>query len=40
MPVDDVVGRVVLVVWPLSRIATVPVPEVFAEPGVAPTATP
>lgn len=40
VPVDDVVGRVVLVVWPLSRIATVPVPEVFAEPGVAPTATP
>ena len=38
VPVDDVVGRVVLVLWPLSRIATVPIPGVFGEPGVAPPA--
>lgn len=34
VPVDDVVGRVVLVLWPLNRIATVPVPEIFANPEI------
>ncbi len=40
VPVDDVVGRVVLVVWPLDRIATVPIPDVYADPGIAPTTSP
>lgn len=31
VPVDDVVGRVVLVIWPVNRIATVPIPDVFAD---------
>lgn len=31
VPVDDVVGRVVLVIWPLNRIATVPIPETFGD---------
>lgn len=30
VPVADVVGRVVVRIWPLSRIATLPVPSVFA----------
>ena len=29
VPVDNTVGRVVLVVWPFTRIATEPIPEVF-----------
>jgi signal peptidase I len=29
VPVDDVVGRVVLVVWPFSRFSTVPIPATF-----------
>ena len=29
VPTDNVVGRVVLVVWPFSRFATLPVPETF-----------
>lgn len=33
VPVDDVVGRVVLVIWPLSRISTVPIPDVFGDIG-------
>lgn len=40
VPVDDVVGRVVLVVWPLDRFATVPIPDVYADPGIAPTTSP
>lgn len=40
VPVDDVVGRVVLVVWPLDRMATVPIPDVYADPGIAPTTSP
>lgn len=31
VPVDDVVGRVVLVIWPLNRIATVPIPDIFGD---------
>lgn len=34
VPVDNVVGRVVLVAWPLDRFATVPIPDTFA--GVPP----
>lgn len=30
VPLADVVGRVVLVVWPFERFATVPIPDVFA----------
>lgn len=29
VPVDNTVGRVVLVVWPFNRLATEPIPEVF-----------
>ena len=29
VPLDDVVGKVVLVLWPFSRFATVPVPSIF-----------
>lgn len=39
VPVDDVVGRVVLVVWPLDRVATVPIPDAFGELAAAPAAT-
>lgn len=38
VPVADVVGRVVLVVWPLNRVATVPIPDGFGEPGAASSA--
>lgn len=38
--VSDVVGRVVLVLWPLNRIATVPIPEIFANPRITQGATP
>lgn len=31
VPVHDVVGRVVLVIWPLDRISTVPIPDVFGD---------
>lgn len=34
VPLDDVVGRAALVVWPLARWATLPVPEVFADPRI------
>lgn len=40
VPVSDVVGRVVLVLWPLNRIATVPIPEIFATPQITQGATP
>jgi signal peptidase I len=40
VPVSDVVGRVVLVLWPLNRIATVPIPEIFANPQITQGATP
>ncbi len=32
VPVDNVVGRAVVTVWPLSRWATLPVPEIFGNP--------
>lgn len=34
IPTSAVVGRVVLVVWPFNRFATVPVPDVFADPDI------
>jgi signal peptidase I len=30
VPVENVVGRVVLIVWPFDRFSTVPIPETFA----------
>lgn len=40
VPVDDVVGRVVLVLWPLSRLATVPIPDIFGDPQIMQGAAP
>lgn len=34
VPTDDVVGRVVLVLWPLTRISTVPIPDIFDTPQI------
>ncbi|MGW1491848.1 signal peptidase I [Streptomyces sp. NPDC002402] len=34
VPVDKVVGRAVVVAWPLDRWATLPVPETFDQPGI------
>lgn len=35
VPVSDAVGRVVLVLWPINRFATVPIPEIFGNPAIA-----
>ncbi|MFE6380570.1 signal peptidase I [Streptomyces roseolus] len=35
---DQVVGRAVVVAWPLTRWSTLPVPDVFDQPGLAPAA--
>jgi len=35
IPVDNAVGRVVLVVWPFDRFSTEPIPEVFGNPAIA-----
>ncbi|MEU3607151.1 signal peptidase I [Streptomyces sp. NPDC035033] len=35
---DQVVGRAVVVAWPVTRWATLPVPDVFDQPGLAPAA--
>lgn len=35
VPVDNAVGRVVLVVWPFDRFSTEPIPEVFDNPAIA-----
>ena len=40
VPVDDVVGRVVVVLWPLNRIATVPIPDIYGDPQITRGATP
>ena len=40
MPEDDVVGRVALVIWPLTRLATVPIPDIFGNPQIAQGAKP
>ncbi|MBC2874704.1 MULTISPECIES: signal peptidase I [Streptomyces] len=34
VPVDDVVGRAIVVAWPLNRWATLPVPDTFDQPGL------
>ncbi|WP_229867187.1 signal peptidase I, partial [Streptomyces gelaticus] len=34
VPVDDVVGRAVVVAWPINRWATLPVPDTFDQPGI------
>ncbi|WNI22185.1 signal peptidase I [Streptomyces sp. ITFR-16] len=34
VPVDKVVGRAVVVAWPLNRWATLPVPDTFDQPGI------
>ncbi len=40
VPTDDVVGRAVLVVWPLARWSTIPVPEIFSDPAITQGARP
>jgi signal peptidase I len=40
VPVDDVVGRVVVVLWPLNRISTVPIPDIYANPQITQGAKP
>jgi signal peptidase I len=45
VPANKVIGRAFVVVWPLSRVATVPIPETFQQPalqalGVATAAAP
>ena len=34
VPVDKVVGRAIVVAWPLNRWATLPVPDTFDQPGI------
>ncbi|MEU3305449.1 signal peptidase I, partial [Streptomyces sp. NPDC006678] len=34
VPVDDVVGRAVVVAWPVDRWATLPVADTFEQPGL------
>ncbi|MFJ3926986.1 signal peptidase I [Streptomyces sp. NPDC090022] len=34
VPVDKVVGRAVVVAWPLTRWSTLPVPDTFDQPGI------
>ncbi|MDQ5972893.1 MAG: Signal peptidase [Actinomycetota bacterium] len=34
VPVGNVVGRVVVVVWPFSQFGTVPIPSVFGDPAI------
>ncbi|WP_406253588.1 signal peptidase I [Streptomyces atratus] len=38
VPVDDVVGRAVVVAWPINRWSTLPVPDTFDQPGIAAAA--
>lgn len=35
VPETEAVGRVVLVLWPLARFSTVPIPDVFGDPAIA-----
>ncbi|WP_455355671.1 signal peptidase I [Streptomyces sp. SYSU K217416] len=39
VPVDKVVGRAVVVAWPVNRWATLPVPDTFDQPGLAAAAS-
>lgn len=34
VPVGDVVGRAVVVAWPITRWATLPIPDTFDQPGI------
>ncbi|MET9887727.1 signal peptidase I [Streptomyces sp. NPDC006430] len=34
VPVDKVVGRAVVVAWPITRWATLPIPDTFDQPGI------
>ncbi|MFI5619276.1 signal peptidase I [Streptomyces sp. NPDC051567] len=34
VPVDQVVGRAVVIAWPINRWATMPVPDTFDQPGI------
>ncbi|KUJ66285.1 S26 family signal peptidase [Streptomyces albus subsp. albus] len=34
VPVDNVVGRAIVIAWPIGRWATLPVPDTFDQPGV------
>ncbi|MFK0238389.1 signal peptidase I [Streptomyces vinaceus] len=34
VPVGDVIGRAFVVVWPVSRWATLPIPKTFEQPGI------
>lgn len=34
VPVDEVVGRAVVVAWPVTRWSTLPVPDTFDQPGI------
>lgn len=40
VPEQDVVGRVALVIWPLSSFSTVPIPEIYADPQITQGAKP
>ncbi|MER7517271.1 signal peptidase I [Streptomyces sp. NPDC126499] len=37
VPASDVVGRAVVVAWPIGHWATLPVPDTFDQPGLAPS---
>ncbi|WP_435600034.1 signal peptidase I [Streptomyces sp. C10-9-1] len=39
VPVDEVVGRAVVVAWPLNRLSTLPVPDTYDQPGIDSTAS-
>ena len=32
IPVDKVIGRAFVIVWPFSRATTIPIPDTFASP--------
>ncbi|MGW2849734.1 signal peptidase I, partial [Streptomyces sp. NPDC001274] len=38
VPVDEVVGRAVVVAWPINRWSTLPVPDTFDQPGLSAAA--
>lgn len=40
VPEDDVVGKVAAVIWPLNRLATVPIPDIYGDPQIARGAKP
>nr|WP_184616338.1 signal peptidase I [Sphaerisporangium krabiense] len=38
IPVDTVVGRAFIIVWPFSRLTTIPIPDTFAQPALSAVA--